>query len=199
MVYVMMEMKMMIISDTHDNIPAIRKILGIANRTNPDLVIHCGDYISPFTISEFIRSGVKMIGVWGNNDGDKPTILSRIKDTDINIYPQPYIAKIGNINIFICHGWGSIEKTKKLVYSLAKQEVGDIVIYGHIHSPDISLIKTNEVVHDICRIGQTVELNREDFKTLIINPGEVCGYLSGTKSYVLMEINERIKVSLCSI
>ena len=42
-----------LMSDSHDNLDAIRSAVKIFNKKNLDMVIHAGDLISPFTASEF--------------------------------------------------------------------------------------------------------------------------------------------------
>ena len=41
-----------IMSDSHDNLDAIRKAVDAFNEAEVDLVIHAGDMISPFTSKE---------------------------------------------------------------------------------------------------------------------------------------------------
>ena len=72
-------MKIAIISDTHDNLPNIRKAVEIINDKDIDLVIHAGDYVSPFTAKEFKKLNCEMIGVFGNNDGDKAMLLRKFE------------------------------------------------------------------------------------------------------------------------
>ncbi len=38
-----------ILSDSHDNLDAIKKAVNLLNKKKVDLVIHAGDLISPFT------------------------------------------------------------------------------------------------------------------------------------------------------
>ena len=64
-------MKIGIISDTHDNLPQIRKAVKVFNREKVDLVFHAGDFVSPFTALEFKNLNSPLYGVFGNNDGDK--------------------------------------------------------------------------------------------------------------------------------
>lgn len=187
----------MIISDTHDNMPIIRKLLDVMRQIEPDIITHCGDFISPFVIRAFKESNIKMIGVWGNNDGDKPTILRIIKESEINIDPQPLEMRIGDLDMFVAHGWGTVEKTKKIIYSLAKQAPYKIVIYGHTHSPDISIIRGEKIENFSSQ--QELEIKPDEFKTMILNPGEACGYLTGESTYIVMEIDKKIKVSLKKI
>ncbi|MFQ6091055.1 MAG: YfcE family phosphodiesterase, partial [Candidatus Bipolaricaulia bacterium] len=72
-------MKLGIISDTHDNMPKIARAVELFNREKVDLVLHAGDFISPITANEFKRLKAKLIGVFGNNDGDKLYLLKRYK------------------------------------------------------------------------------------------------------------------------
>ena len=57
-----------IVSDTHENIPLIRKAIDVIKSKNVDLVIHCGDMVSPSTLKEF--EGFPFKFVLGNNDGE---------------------------------------------------------------------------------------------------------------------------------
>ena len=46
-------MKLGIITDTHDNKPAIVKAISIFNDRQVDLVVHAGDMIAPFSAALF--------------------------------------------------------------------------------------------------------------------------------------------------
>ena len=54
-------------SDTHDNLDAIRKAVKIFNNEDLDLVIHAGDLISPFTALEFRKLDPELVAIYGNN------------------------------------------------------------------------------------------------------------------------------------
>lgn len=60
-----------VISDTHDNIEAIRLAVELFNSKRVELVVHAGDYVAPFTYAEFKGLNSKFLGVFGNNDGEK--------------------------------------------------------------------------------------------------------------------------------
>ncbi|MCD6367649.1 MAG: YfcE family phosphodiesterase, partial [Candidatus Aenigmarchaeota archaeon] len=64
-------MKILVISDTHDNIPNLEKVRNISNEEiKPEMVIHCGDIVSPFMIDELSGFNSDVHVVFGNNDGD---------------------------------------------------------------------------------------------------------------------------------
>jgi len=64
-------MKVGIISDTHDNLDAIGEAVAIFNDEGIELLIHAGDFISPFTSQPFKKLKASQAGFFGNNDGDK--------------------------------------------------------------------------------------------------------------------------------
>ena len=57
-------MRIGVISDTHDNVPMIREAIRRLNALNVDLVLHAGDYVSPFTAKPYSELRATMIGVW---------------------------------------------------------------------------------------------------------------------------------------
>ncbi len=65
-------MKIGIVADSHDNVPAIKKAVEYFNKSNIRFVIHAGDYIAPFSVKEFLKLKTKLLGIFGNNDGESP-------------------------------------------------------------------------------------------------------------------------------
>lgn len=69
-----------VISDTHDNLPMIEKAVKKLNEENVQLVLHAGDYISPFVVPKFNMLKAKLIGGFGNNDGDHEFLRKRFSE-----------------------------------------------------------------------------------------------------------------------
>ena len=151
-------MKIGIISDTHDNLPWIKKAVEIFNREKVELVLHAGDFVSPFTFLEFKNLNCPLKGVFGNNDGDKLYLQEKFKGIG-ELYPAPYNVKINNKNIIMMH-------KEKLIDALVESQKYDVVIYGHTHHIDLR------------KIG----------KTLIVNPGECGGWLTGKSTIALLDM-----------
>ncbi|HBY58007.1 MAG TPA: YfcE family phosphodiesterase [Candidatus Atribacteria bacterium] len=149
-------MKIGIISDTHDNLPQIKKAVEIFNREKVELILHAGDFVSPFTFLEFKNSNCPLKGVFGNNDGDKLYLQEKFKGIG-ELYPEPYHMNLSNKNIIILH-------KEELIDALAKSQKYDVIIYGHTHRTDLR------------KIG----------KTFIINPGECGGWLTGKSTIALL-------------
>jgi len=151
-------MKIGIISDTHDNLPRIKKAVEIFNREKVELVLHAGDFVSPFTFLEFKNINCPLKGVFGNNDGDKLYLQEKFKVIG-ELYPAPYIVKINNKNVIMLH-------KEKLIDALAESQKYEVIIYGHTHRTDLRKIR----------------------KTLIINPGECGGWLTGKSTIALLDL-----------
>lgn len=69
-----------ILSDTHDNIPRIKDAVTRLNKEGVDLVLHAGDYIAPFVMGTLKDLNAEMIGVFGNNDGDRDLLVKKCAD-----------------------------------------------------------------------------------------------------------------------
>ncbi|RLF51337.1 MAG: YfcE family phosphodiesterase [Thermoplasmata archaeon] len=149
--------KIGLISDSHDNMEAIKKAVEIFNAENVELVIHAGDIVSPFTADVFKELKCDMLLIYGNNDGDKLYLKERFKNIG-TFHKDPYAVNIHGKNIIVTH-------EPSIVDALATKY--DIVIYGHTHEKDL-------------RVG----------KSLIINPGECCGYLTGKRSIAILYPDE---------
>jgi putative phosphoesterase len=120
-----------IISDTHDNLPNVRKATDIFNECQVSLVIHCGDFVAPFTLTAFKNLQCPLIGVFGNCDGEKDYLLTQAEKLKFSIYEPPYITTINNKRILVTH--------KPIPLS----EDIDILIYGHTHKPEVKYQQKN--------------------------------------------------------
>lgn len=154
-------MKIGIISDTHDNIPVIKKIFKRFEDSGIKNVIHLGDIISPF-VFKFIREVYtgNLYVVFGNNDGEKLFLKEMAKKFNIALYRTPHILELNGKTIAMMHEPLFIEE-------LPQVGMFDVVAFGHTH----------EFVSK--KIG----------KTLLINPGEACGYLTGKSTYVELDLS----------
>ncbi|MBN2407097.1 MAG: metallophosphoesterase [Elusimicrobia bacterium] len=112
-----------IISDTHDNMEAIERAVRLFNDRGVELVLHAGDFVSPFTARVFGKLKAPMIGVFGNNDGDPVTLINFYKGI-ADIYPQ----------------WKKLEHKGKCIYLTHRPlpeppSDCDLYVFGHTHEP----------------------------------------------------------------
>ncbi|NTV00171.1 MAG: metallophosphoesterase [Methanoregulaceae archaeon] len=146
-----------LLGDTHDNLTRIgQAVVLLNNEAAGGMFLHTGDFIAPFVIPALARLEGKVIGVYGNNDGDHELLQVRCAETEnVRIEGNFYEFTVDGTRIALLHG-----HERALLPDLIESELFDLVVHGHSHWAGIS------------RKG----------RTLVINPGEVCGYLTGKPS-----------------
>jgi putative phosphoesterase len=154
-----------LISDTHDNLPMVEKAVKRLNEEKVELVLHAGDYVAPFVIPKFTALNCRLIGVFGNNDGDHELLRKRFSETS-NCEVRGRFAEVDvdGFKIALLHG----DETE-LLNALINHGVFDAVVHGHSHA----------------------QVSRNNGKTLVVNPGEVCGYLTGEPTIGLLDTVKR--------
>ncbi|WP_128906275.1 YfcE family phosphodiesterase [Halorubrum amylolyticum] len=68
-------MRVGIVSDTHDDLAAVEAAVALFEREGVDAVVHCGDFVAPFSVTPFDAGdgpdgGFDFYAVRGNNDGE---------------------------------------------------------------------------------------------------------------------------------
>jgi putative phosphoesterase len=135
-------------------------------------VLHAGDYVSPFVIPMFKELKARLIGVFGNNDGDHE-FLKRKFNEDKHLEIRGSFAKLvlEGVKIALLHG-----SDEDLLNALIDGGGFDVVVHGHAHEAKVY------------RKG----------KTLVINPGEVCGYLTGKCTIALLD-TEKLEATISGL
>lgn len=158
-----------IISDTHDNLPGLQKAIKILKEQNIEMLIHCGDWVSPFTLEFFDKEmkdlKIPVKSVVGNNPGDtKRTMLSNLNMKNPIEWAKTVmlILDIDGKKAVVYHG-----DDREILSTLIDSQKYDIVFTGHTHA------SRNEVIG----------------KTLVINPGNTCYACEG-------EITEKASVAI---
>jgi uncharacterized protein len=137
-----------ILSDSHDHILNLRAAVTYCNAYNVNLLIHCGDLISPFMLEELAAFGGAVHLIYGNNAGDQH-LISRDCGTR-----YPAITHHGILGTVEAGGRRlAFTHYPELARGLASQNLFDAVCCGHNHR------------HHVQKIG----------RTLLINPGELLG------------------------
>jgi len=137
-----------ILSDTHDHVDNIKKALRIFSDRNVDLILHCGDFVSPFALAPFKDLFCPFAGIFGNNEGEKAGLTEMFSGHGV-LQEPPLQYRFKEYLFFITHI--PFDFT-----TLAQSGTYTAILYGHSHVPEV-----------------------KKGKTLIINPGECCGWLAG--------------------
>ncbi|MBC8184658.1 metallophosphoesterase [candidate division KSB1 bacterium] len=125
-----------IMSDSHDNLAAIRAAVELFNREKVDLVIHAGDLVAPFTAREIKKLRCPYKIVLGNNDGE---ILGLYKIYDGNVFQPPFFLSVGGQAICVLHD-------PCLLKELKESQNYDVIIYGHDHKPFVEQLTDGTII-----------------------------------------------------
>ncbi|HON80733.1 MAG TPA: metallophosphoesterase [Methanoregulaceae archaeon] len=158
-------MRIGILGDTHDHLAAIGKAVELLNREADDLFLHTGDFVSPFVIPVLAGLEGTVIGVFGNNDGDRDLLENRCRDRgNVQIVGNFHDMECEGLRVALLHGHENV-----LLADLIESGLFDLVVHGHTHQASVS----------------------SHGRTLVINPGEVCGYLTGSQTCALFDTRSR--------
>jgi putative phosphoesterase len=112
-----------------------------------------------------------MIGVFGNNDAEKELLRKNFESIGKQVRGKFAEVKSGNLKIALLHG-----EEADLLSSIIDTSAYDVVVHGHTHHAAV----------------------RKQNRTLIVNPGEVCGYLSEKATIAFLD-TDNMEVELMSL
>jgi len=157
-----------VMSDSHDNVTQIRKAVGVFKDAGCDLVLHAGDVVAPFAARELAALGCPVNAVFGNCDGEKQGLEAALEKIG-RIKEAPLILHYGGRQLLLVHYHFSVA-------TYAASGKYDVIIFGHTHKP----------------------VNQKEGKTLLLNPGEAGGWLTG-KSTVALLNPDKLEAEIISL
>ncbi len=156
-------MKIGLLADTHDRLSAITELLRRFQEGGVTMVMHTGDYCSPFALRPFRDAGVPIVGVFGRNDGDREGLAATASSLPAGgeLFESPHSFAVGGQTILVVHDVGDV-----LPRSL---DTHGIVVHGCSHQAEM----------------------RMRGETLMVNPGEACGWLTGAPTAAILDLETR--------
>ena len=149
-----------LLADTHDRVPAITNLLEKLSDKGVSIVMHAGDYCSPFSLAPYHERGMALLGVFGRNDGDRESLSAyAARGMGTEIYESPHSFEVGGKRILLVHDLAEV--------SSRSIESHDFVIHGSSH----------------------LQIQKTSGKTLIINPGEACGWIHGKCTAAILDLD----------
>ncbi len=165
-------MKVGLISDTHDRVPAVEALVSRMAAAGAEFVLHAGDYCAPFSLAPFRTAGLPLLGVFGRNDGDRDGLraMAAALPAGGELFESPHSLELGGRSLLLVHDLGD---------ALARSVEGHaVVIHGCSHRAEV----------------------RQRGSTLVVNPGEGCGWLTGTCTAMVLDLDaltvERLALDL---
>lgn len=151
-----------LISDTHDRVPAVAELLKQMVERGVGMVLHAGDYCSPFALKPFQDANVALAGVFGRNDGDPEGLRAfAAQGMGLELFESPHSLTIGEHKILIVHDIGDV--------AARSVKAHHVVVHGNEHQQSMK--------------------TRGD--TLIINPGEACGWIHGAPTAAVLDLDSK--------
>jgi uncharacterized protein len=103
-------MKIGILSDTHDDIDNVKKAIYRFKEQKVELIIHAGDFVFPVIIDESKASQneewhPKLVGVLGNNDGEKLILSKKFVEMGGELHGEFFVDFIDGLRFGIYHGY----------------------------------------------------------------------------------------------
>jgi hypothetical protein len=152
-----------LMADSHDRVPAIRELLERITEHGAGMVLHAGDYCSPFSLAPFLELSVPMAGVFGRNDGDREGLGAfAAKGVGIEMHESPHSFEVGGRRILLVHDLGEVADRSL--------EAHEIIVHGFTHRQEIRELEGG---------------------ALIVNPGEACGWLHGAPSAAILDLDTK--------
>jgi len=140
-------MKVAVLSDIHDNIWNLKKVLKRVKKEKCEAILFCGDYCAPSIVKLIIELKLPTYAVFGNVDGAHYEITKLAENLPyFHQFKGMAEIELGGKKIALCH-------YPKLAQGLTTTGKYDAVFYGHTHKAEQK------------KIG----------RTLIANPGEIMG------------------------
>jgi len=155
-------MKIGLISDTHDRVPAITALLQEFQARGVEMVLHAGDYCAPFALQPFLEYAAPMVGVFGRTDGDREGLRQiAAQALACELFESPHSMQIGDHKILLVHDLADVAERSMQSHCL--------VLHGHEHKQEM---KTRG-------------------ETLIVNPGEACGWVHGAPTAAIIDLDSK--------
>jgi len=147
-----------VIADSHDNLGALARSVEYLNGQGVGLVLHAGDFVAPFVFKELGRLACGLVGVWGNNDGDRILMKEQATQYGFFLHPAPYHLQWEGKDILLMHEPYELD-------AFIQSQCYDLIVYGHLHKTHVQ------------RVG----------RTLVLNPGECGGWLGKSCTLAIMD------------
>ena len=151
-------MKIGVVSDTHNNLRNVGRIVELFNEYGVERVIHTGDITQAKTLDVFAELTMPMYGVYGNNDEERDSLVAAVERYGFIFQEPPFVPEWAERAIMVVHD--PLELEGHL------DDGHDLALHGHTH-----LYRYEE------RRGQVV-----------FNPGECAGHMQGFNAIGVMDL-----------
>jgi putative phosphoesterase len=138
-----------VISDTHNHLGNVARIVELMNRAGVERVVHTGDITQPKTLEALARLAAPLYGVYGNNDLERAELEAAAARIGMSLADPPLSLDWAGRRVVVVHD----------PLDLARLRDGEpeVALHGHTHR---------------------LTLERPAGR-LVFNPGECAGHMPG--------------------
>jgi len=151
-------MRIGVVSDTHNHLRNVERIVELFHAADVAHVIHTGDITQPKTLAAFSALRVPLCGVYGNNDLEREGLERAAHQYGMTWRDPPLQLVLGSRRIVVVHDPRDLGRLPLNSY--------DVALHGHIHR---RVIERSE--------GR-----------LVFNPGECAGHLPGHNAVGVVDL-----------
>ncbi|MGH8309971.1 MAG: YfcE family phosphodiesterase, partial [Steroidobacteraceae bacterium] len=114
-----------VVSDTHNHLRNVRRIVELFNAAAVDRVIHTGDITQAKTLEVFAGLEAELFGVFGNNDLERDALEDAARRLGIRLADPPLSISWAGRRLLVVHD----------PHFLDAEVVSDhdVVLHGHTH------------------------------------------------------------------
>jgi len=151
-------MRIGVISDTHDNLRNVARMVEVLNGARVDRVVHAGDITQAKTLELLAGLEAPLCGVYGNNDLERDSLEAAADALGFTFVDPPLRLEWAGRRIVVVHDVTEHERPE--LYA------GDVLLHGHDHFLRIETVG----------------------ETLAFNPGECAGHVHGQNAVGLLDL-----------
>lgn len=151
-------MRIGVVSDTHNNLKNVRRIVELFNTSAVDAVVHTGDITQAKTLDVFASLKMPLVGVFGNNDQERVELDAAIERHGFEFREPPWEFEWANRRIIVAHD--PLELRDRV------HPHHELVLHGHTH-----LKRLEQADHQ-----------------LTFNPGECAGHMLGLNAIGVVDL-----------
>lgn len=119
-------MRIGVVSDTHNQLRNVRRIVELFNAAAVDRVIHTGDITQAKTLEVFAGLDAALVGVFGNND-EREALDAAAARLDMQLADPPLSIAWAGRRLLVVHDPHCLDADAVASH--------DLVLHGHTHRP----------------------------------------------------------------
>jgi uncharacterized protein len=152
-------MRIGVISDTHNHLPNVARIVELLNQAQVERVVHTGDITQAKTLGVLARLDAPLVGVFGNNDrGERAALAAAAAEHHMTLSDGPLWLELASQRLVVVHDPRELDRLSGDDFTVA--------LHGHTHRRATELADGR----------------------LVFNPGECAGHVAGLNAVGVVDL-----------